>query len=160
MGMGMGMSQDPAAMDAELFNNRYVSDTGTPIPDPGGSDLSAFGAEFKRLPIRMQLWMDQRWLTQLVSECANAPLQVEVQEVRVNPPDDGSRGFGGGGIGGGRGEAGGYGAAIATNVDMAPEQEPNMKTVVLQGTVYIFNPPSTETAPAGSDPSLANASAE
>jgi hypothetical protein len=161
-GMGgrgeMGMGQDAAAMDAELFNNRYVSDSGAPIPDPGGNDLTAFGAEFKRLPVRMQLWMDQRWLTQLVSECANAPLQVEVQEVRVNPPNDGGRGYGGGG--GGRGEMGGYGAAITTNVDMAPEQEPNMKTVVLQGTVYIFNPPSADAMQAASDPSLTPASAE
>ena len=29
--------------------------------------------------------MDHRWLYQLISELSNAPLQVEVQEVRVNP---------------------------------------------------------------------------
>ena len=47
-----------------------------------------FGKEFKRLPVRMRLWMDQRWLPHLISECANAPLQVEVQEVRINVADD------------------------------------------------------------------------
>ena len=75
------------------------------------ASLTAFGNEFKRLPVRMQLWMDQRWLPQLISECANAPLQVEVQEVRINPADDGSGGGGGGRGGGGygRGEGGGYG---------------------------------------------------
>lgn len=159
---GMGMGADPAAMDAELLNNRYVGEDGAPIPDPGGTDLSAFGAEFKRLPIRMRLWMDQRSLPQLISECANAPLQVEVQEVRINPADDGAGGYGRGGYGGGgRGEASGYGsAAVTTNVDMAPEQEPNMKTVVLQGTVYIFNPPSTDAPQPAGDPGLANASVE
>ena len=34
-------------------------------------------------------------------------------------------------------------------VEMTPESEPMMKTVVLQGTVYIFNPPTD--APAASD---------
>ena len=36
---------------------------------------------------------------------------------------------------------------------MTPEQEPNMKSVVLQGTVYIFNPPSEQ--PAAGDDALA-----
>jgi hypothetical protein len=159
---GYGMGTDAASMDAELFNNRYVDENGAPIADSGGDPTTAFGAEFKRLPVRMRLWMDQRWLPQLISECANAPLQVEVQEVRVNPADDGASGYGGGGYGGGggRGGDGGYGAATtAMTMDMTPEQEPNMKTVVLQGTVYIFNPPTTDAQPA-SDPALSTASAE
>ncbi len=141
--MGRGGTMDAASADAELFNNRYVDANGAPIADPGDGSLTAFGTEFKRLPVRMTLWMDQRWLPQLITECANAPLQVEVQEVRVNPSDAGS----GGGYGGGRGgysrggDMGGYGAA-AGGVEMTPEQEPNMKTIVLQGTVYIFNPPT------------------
>lgn len=151
--MGRGMGMDGASSDTDLLNNRYVDENGAPIPDPGGSDMSAFGTEFKRLPVRMRLWMDQRWLPQLISECANAPLQVEVQEVRINPPDDGSGGYGRGGYGG-RGDMGGYGSAVATNVEMAPEQEPNMKTVVLQGTVYIFNPPSTDAMQIAGDPAL------
>jgi hypothetical protein len=44
-------------------------------------------APFKRLPIRMQLYMDQRWITHLISECASQPLQVEVTELRINPPE-------------------------------------------------------------------------
>jgi hypothetical protein len=139
---GMGMEGTNA--DAELFSNRYVDADGAPIPDPGDGSMTAFGTEFKRLPVRMQLWMDQRWVPQLISECANAPLQVEVQEVRINPADGGSGGggYGRGGGGYGRSEMSGYGAAAATGVEMTPEPEPNMKTVVLQGTVYIFNPPT------------------
>ena len=156
MGGRGGMGTDAAAADAELFSNRYVGVDGAPIPDPGDGSLTAFGTEFKRLPVRMKLWMDQRWLPQLVAECANAPLQVEVQEVRVNPADDGGGGGGYGRGGGGRGgEGGGYGGSGGPmSVEMTPEQEPNMKTVVLQGTIYIFNPP-TEAAPA--DASLATA---
>jgi hypothetical protein len=149
-----GMGTDGAAADAELFNNRYVDAAGAAIADPGDGSLTAFGTEFKRLPVRMRLWMDQRWLPQLVAECANAPLQVEVQEVRINPADDGGGGggYGRGGGGFGReGGGGGYGSgAAATNVEMAPEPEPNMKTIVLQGTVYIFNPPTEQPAADGS----------
>jgi hypothetical protein len=155
MGGRGGMSVEGGASDTDLFNNRYVGADGAPIADPGDGSLAAFGTEFKRLPVRMRLWMDQRWLPQLISECANAPLQVEVQEVRINPVDDGSGGGGYGRGGGGRGEMGGYGGgATTTGVEMMPEQEPTMKTVVLQGTVYIFNPP-TEQRPTG-DASLAN----
>lgn len=141
----------PGAADAELFNNRYVDANGAPIPDAGG-DQSAFGVEFKRLPVRMRLWMDQRWLPQLIAECASAPLQVEIQEVRINVSDDSSGGgMGRGGGMMGRGGEGGYGMGAMAGEAMTPEQEPNMKSVVLQGTVYIFNPPSEAAAPAAGD---------
>ena len=137
-----GTGMDLAANDAELFNNRYVGADGAPIADPGDGNPAAFGTEFKRLPVRMTLRMDQRWLPQLISECANAPLQVEVQEVRINPADGGTA-TGGGGYGE---RGGGYGLSGGQQegVEMTPEAEPNMKMVVLQGVVYIFNPP-TET---------------
>jgi hypothetical protein len=149
-GMGGEGGADSAAADMELFNNRYVSADGTPIPDPNDGTMTAFGTEFKRLPVRMRLWMDQRYLPQLIAECANAPLQVEVQEVRINPAADGMGGGGGmGGDRGGYGGGGGYGGAMGASggVEMVPEQDPNMKTVVLQGTVYIFNPPVEASAP-------------
>jgi hypothetical protein len=127
--------------DLDLFNNRYVGADGVPIPDPGDGNPTAFGTEFKRLPVRMTLTMDGRWLPQLIAECANAPLQVEVQEVRINPEE------GGGSMGGGRGgRGGGYGMSTSLEgQEMVPEAEPNVKTVILQGIVYIFNPP-TDTA--------------
>jgi hypothetical protein len=146
-----GMGMEAAANDAELFNNRYVGADGAAIPDPGDGNAAAFGTEFKRLPVRMRLWMDQRWLPQLISECANAPLQVEIQEVRINPSDSGSYGERGGGYSGRGGDYGMMGGQTAE--EMTPDAEPNMKTVVLQGTVYIFNPPTE----AAADASLANA---
>jgi hypothetical protein len=83
----------------------------------------------------------------LIAECASAPLQVEIQEVRINVGDDGP----GGGSRGGFSRGGQcYGAAGTGSVEMTPESEPNMKSIVLQGTVYIFNPP-TEAPAAGSD---------
>jgi hypothetical protein len=149
MGEGgmMGGATDPSLLDAELFNNRYVDAAGAPI---AGED---FGKEFKRLPVRMRLWMDQRWLPNLITECANAPLQVEVTEVRVNPSENGAMGGGMPGMGGRGGEFGGGGGAVAGQ-DMAPEPDPQMKSIVIQGIIYIFNPPSTGEAAAAADPGM------
>jgi hypothetical protein len=142
-----GMGGEAALSDAALFSQRYLGPDGAPIAATGEEGPDAFGKEFKRLPVRMRLWMDQRWLPQLITECANAPLQVEVKEVRVNPSDSGGEGGMRGGYGG-RGGEGGYGQmAGLAGEDMTPEQEPNMKTVVIQGTIYIFNPPTEEAAP-------------
>jgi hypothetical protein len=147
---GRGMGAEGADPDTGLFDGRYVGADGAPIPDPGDGNPAAFGTEFKRLPVRMRLWMDQRWLPQLITECANAPLQVEVQEVRINPAETGS---GGGYSRGGDMQYGPASGAMAA-VEMAPDLEPNMKTVVIQGIVYIFNPPTDASAP------LANATGQ
>jgi hypothetical protein len=141
------MGGDSALSDAALFSQRYLGPDGTPIAATGDEGPDAFGKEFKRLPVRMRLWMDQRWLPQLITECANAPLQVEVKEVRINPSESGGEGGMRGGYGG-RGGEGGYGGyAGLAGEEMMPEQDPNLKTVVIQGTVYIFNPPTEEAAP-------------
>jgi hypothetical protein len=117
-----------------LLTYRYLDEEGKPKPfgsggmavdpalDPSAAPAAEAGSlaelgsrEFKRLPIRMSLHMDQRYLPTLITECANQPLQVEVQEVRINPTDfgtgsEGGGGYGGGGIGlGGYGRGGGYG---------------------------------------------------
>jgi hypothetical protein len=139
-----GGAEDAAALDAALLAGRYLDNDEKPIAtaDPAAG-AAAFGTEYKRLPVRMALQMDERWLPHLISECANAPLQVEVKEVRINPSETGSGGSYSGR--GGRGESGGgYGSAAGTEGDqMAPEAEPNMKRVIVQGIIYIFNEPST-----------------
>jgi len=65
--------------DASVLEKRYLGSNGQPLA--GGS----LGAEFRQLPIHMSLKMDQRYLPQLLIECANAPLPIEVKWVRVNP---------------------------------------------------------------------------
>ena len=140
-----GMGGDAAVSDAALFSQRYLGPDGMPIAATGEEGPEVFGKEFKRLPVRMRLWMDQRWLPQLISECANAPLQVEVKEVRINPSESGEGGMRG--SYGGRGESGYSQMSGQTAEEMTPDQEPNMKTVVLQGTIYIFNPPTDDVAP-------------
>lgn len=156
-GGGDGLSGESEL--AELLGNRYVDAEGNPLPAPAAPDEKV-GAEFKRLPIRLALKMDQRWLPRLIVELANAPLQIEVQEVRVNPTGDtgmesaGGRGGGGGasafsfaspagGAGGFDGGRGGAGLSSGPVEVLAFDRTPNVPQggVVIRGFVYIFNPP-------------------
>jgi hypothetical protein len=152
-----------------LLSGRYISADGKPIPfgagaapapgeaqaapvaDPAAAaqplDLTVFGQEYKRLPVRMALRMDQRWLPRLIAECASQPLQVEVQEVRVNPPEGIGSAAGGGGPGSGYrpGSEGGPGGG-SVFPDDPPQQafptQPEMVNVIIQGTILIFNKPN------------------
>jgi hypothetical protein len=164
---------DEAQEQGYLLNGRYLDKDGKPIPAGGASadptavpdpsipappvDLTAFGKEYKRLPIRMVLVMDQRQLPTLISECAIRPLQIEVQEVRINPADVGGSAGEIGGMSPMRGPmsgGGGIGGEM-TMPDLTGLQEfnpqPQIATVVVQGVIYIFNKP---------DPSILQPDAE
>jgi hypothetical protein len=160
-----GAEMSEAQERGALLDFRYLGEDGKPVrvagaggggggpdevaPDPSipppPLDLTAFGKEYKRLPIRMVLEMDQRHLPKLISECAIQPLQIEVQEVRVNVPDamDGAGGGGGGsipGMRGGYGEGGGMSTELTGLQAFNPQ--PQIVTVVIQGVIYIFNKPN------------------
>jgi hypothetical protein len=207
MGDAYGGADGPMTPERErgaLLSFRYLGPDGKPIPYGGGGggeagvdpsmvdpaaaatpagplDLSAFGLEYRRLPVRMTLQMDQRWLTHLISECANQPLQVEVQEVRINVAGTGTAGgerggYGGGGAYGGAGgyggrgaygggggyggERGGYGGGAGsefpelTGIQSFPAQ-PNIVDVVIQGIIYIFTEPNPSVLQTSDDSQLA-----
>ncbi|QDU91196.1 hypothetical protein Pla175_46160 [Pirellulimonas nuda] len=150
--LGEGMGGDSEV--TELLYGRYLDENGLPIEIVEPVEYP-IGAEFKRLPVRLALYMDQRWVNQLILELANAPLQVEIQEVRINP--GGSVGSGGGG-GGGGGEygGGGSGSPFANNTEdiQAFNRRPSVVPVVLQGIVYIFNQPDPAALKVQGDDSL------
>ena len=134
-GMGMGMSDSGQSGDdrAALLSGRYLDKNGRPIPVAGTSTgPEEFGVEYKRLPVRMVLEMDETAIPKLIANCANQPLQVEVQQVRINP--DGVRGnrlrssFGN----------------SSSNLETFDAQ-PNIATVVIHGIIYILNEPNTAT---------------
>jgi len=106
----------------ELLAQRYVDANGKPLP----ADADTTADEFKRIPIRMELVMDQLKIPDLIVECANAPLTVEIQQVRVNVR----------GLGGGDDED----AAVHQTGSTRREHLP----VVLIGQIFIFNPPDYE----------------
>jgi hypothetical protein len=83
--------------DVQLKTNRYVDEKGEPLPAEGG----ATKGEFKRMPIRMTLYIDQRKIAKLLVECANSAMPIEVRRVRFKPNEGtvvqfGSQGGGGG----------------------------------------------------------------
>jgi hypothetical protein len=182
---GPGGTEGPMTEDQErdmLTGGRYLGPDGKPLggggdmamADPAADPAAAvpaapleLGVEYKRLPVRMSLQMDQRWLTHLITECANQPLQVEVQEVRINPSDfAGASGGGFQSISSGYGRGGGEGAFGGGGASLFPERTgiqtfsayPNLVNVVVQGTIYIFNPPDPAVLQAGEETQVADAS--
>ncbi|HMO87186.1 MAG TPA: hypothetical protein PKC18_19935, partial [Lacipirellulaceae bacterium] len=77
-----GMGAETVDPDAGLMAFRYIGDDGQPITDDTGAvDPSA---QFRRLPVRMVLRMEQGAIPELLVQCANATLPVEVKRVRIN----------------------------------------------------------------------------
>ncbi|MEM6330699.1 MAG: hypothetical protein AAF790_10665, partial [Planctomycetota bacterium] len=97
---GGGMGDSGESELQELLAGRYVDADEKPLPAPADGAPLNFGVEYKRLPVNLALRLDQRWLPRLVVQLAEAPLQIEVKEIRINPA---SGGGGGGGMRGGGG---------------------------------------------------------
>ena len=129
-GMEGGYGREGDDGDAMLLAGRYLDAEGNPID---GDVETLAGEPYRRLPVRMVLLMDQRWISQLLVFCANQALPVEVQGLRVNP-DKAAAGFGG------EGRMGGSMRIQGVNVQAAE----GMATVYLRGVVYIYNPPNQE----------------
>jgi hypothetical protein len=123
----------------------------------------AIYAVAKRIPVRMRLFMDQRYLSDLLAHCGNFNLPIEVRQVRINCPeglqsDDAQ--LGGGAMlalppGGesGRGSmmlgppsstasSGGKRKRPSATGGLGDEAkvDPNEIEVEVYGIVYIFNP--------------------
>ena len=64
-----------------LMRDRYVKDDGKPL---AAEDKPPY-SEFKMMPIRMRLTIDQRKLAKLLTECANSAMPIEVRRVRLHP---------------------------------------------------------------------------
>ncbi len=123
MGEGGG---DPAAMDEALLAGRYLDAAGAPTADVGG--------EYRQLPIRMDLVIDQRYIPRLLIECANSPLPIEVKQLRINP-DKSMEGFGS------QGGGGGYGGMASSS---GGPLDPIFVQLQMKGSVFIYNEPTSE----------------
>jgi len=117
--------------DAALVANRYLDAEGN--PDPGSVEGPFGTTEFRQLPIRMKLSMDERWIPRLLIECANATLPIEVKQLRINPSQSG--------IG-----LGGRGAASRPSPGLrGVTPGTKLAEVEIRGVVYIYNEPDTST---------------
>jgi hypothetical protein len=134
-------------LDETLLNNRYLDAEGAPLSGTPDGDPSELGVEFRRLPVHMSLMMDERWIPRVLLECANAPLPIEVERVRVNS-DKSALGFDSMGGGGGRmgGGYGGLGMSMGVGMpSLGSMVTTGLATVDFQGVVYIYNEPNPET---------------
>ncbi len=64
-----------------LTHFRYVDKEGKPLR----ADEPHPFAEFKMMPVRMLLYMDQRRIPRLLVNCANSPMPVQVRAVSLRP---------------------------------------------------------------------------
>jgi hypothetical protein len=179
---GGGEAMSESEEKAMLLAFRYLDENGKPIPvgnigmavdpempapDTSAADVTIdpamFGKEYKRLPVRMVLEMDQRHLPHLIAQCASQSLQVEVQEVRINPADVG--GSSGGGPEGYRPSfGGGFGGGLGSS-NLFPDRtgllefnpQPHIVNVVIQGVIYIFNKPEPSMVEPAEDAQMASA---
>ena len=127
----------------DYVKNRYYDANYVPIESREALLTSASVA--KRIPVRIRVSMDQRRISELLVECANAALTFEVRQLRYNPKSGGrTRGYGSAepAFGGGRQKA------VAKFLD---DYESFDRTVELFGIVYIFNPPNMEMLGGGED---------
>ena len=116
--------------DAALTANRYLGPDGKPVAGDSGSYGST---EFRKLPIQMKLYMDQRKIPRVLIECANAALPIEVKQVRIDADQSGS------------GVVGGASRGTSSRSISGVAPDPNLAEVEIRGVVYIYNEPDTET---------------
>lgn len=84
-GPGAGPPAKPgteaAGTTSNLENNRYVDDNDKPLPAGAKQPF----AEFKMMPIRLLLVMDQMKIPNLLAECANSNMPINILRVRLRP---------------------------------------------------------------------------
>lgn len=123
---------------SELVKNRYYDENYQPIADY--ETLMEYVTVAKRIPVRLRVEMDQRRISELLVQCANAPLTFEVRQVQLNPQITGGPGmaFGGGAMRMEGGNAfGGPGGGRTRELE---DYQSLTRVVELFGIVYMFNP--------------------
>jgi len=154
---GGGGALTPEAARAAALANRYVDADGTPLPTP---DLDG---QLRRMPVYLRLIVDQRRISEVLVNCANCPMPIDVLWVTINP--DAGQPFEyvsatagsslGGGMEGGGGSSfvrqerrtaqpGGRSGGGGTGVSDA-DFGPDIATIEIFGCINIFTPPDPQT---------------
>jgi len=102
-GFGGGGDFDGGGMNAEALRSaalagRYVDESGNPL-----SDVDLTG-QFRRMPIFLRFIVDQKRIADVLANCANCPMPIDVLWVTINPDATGPFEFvsaTGAGMGGG-----------------------------------------------------------
>lgn len=94
--MGGGSALDETTVRTSLRNYRYLDAADEPL----GSDDPAPFAEFKRMPICLKLIVDQRRIPEILVNCANCSMPIDIRQVRIRPENGMSQMGGAFGMGG------------------------------------------------------------
>lgn len=137
----------------ELLDQRYVDNKRKPL----AADKTNFCPELKMMPVHLRLMMDQSKIADLLVECANSDMPIEVAEIRLGNAgtslDLGAIGGAAAGRPGADPRAGGMGGRPVTPPGGGAETPgsreaagpPNVNSMELSvdifGTITIFNPP-------------------
>ena len=145
-----------ASTDDDLLRHRYAGFDGKPLEAPEEN------AEFKLIPVRLRLVMDQRRIPDFLVACANSPLPVEVRHVRFNPGSTAGRGAMGSGdsapsggslgprasmgapSGGASGTLSGPAPGASTSKSAPAAGDVYVATVEFRGVIYFFTAPNKE----------------
>lgn len=73
--------QDPEKLKTYILTNRYLDKELKPL----GADAEPPYKEFNRMPVIMRLIVDQRSIPEVLANCANCAMPIDVLHVRVNP---------------------------------------------------------------------------
>jgi uncharacterized membrane-anchored protein YhcB (DUF1043 family) len=76
-GMGGGMTAE--ALKSMALAGRYVDDAGSPLMEAN------FTGQFRRMPIYLRFVVDQRRIADVLANCANCPMPIDVLWVTINP---------------------------------------------------------------------------
>jgi hypothetical protein len=138
-------------------DNRYVDSNFKPLAAtvvrgarktiPTNAEQAAM-AVAKRIPVRIRVRMDQRHVADLLAECANGKLPVEVRQWRINPQGQqtgGQKSTGGKGRRGANPNLGGMPMVSNEGSDRDATDSDDMEVLFeMYGLVYLYNPANPE----------------
>ena len=160
---GFGGGGGPETVAPDPGENRYVNTALEPITASslrqtltGNQPQDVALAIAKRIPVQMNLVMDQRSIQKLLAACGTAPLQIDVRHVSILPKSgkrpggmQSGMGMGGEGMGamggfGGETEGGFEGAGGGPSLQAEEDEYPLDMNVKITGLIYFYNPPSKQ----------------
>lgn len=169
--------------DKRLLEGRYVDQNGVPL----GADDPSPHAEFKMMPVRLKVLVAQGKVSDLLVNCANCTMPIDVRRIDMwskdgrksnygggggmggGGDDDDGPGFGGRGMGrgGGRsgfgaaGGGGGFGGTASNQRGglLVLESQKNIP-VEIEGLIYIFNKPDRKKMGTGTEQETAASPSE
>jgi len=160
--MGGSAALTPEALQSEALTGRYVDAVGSPLMTP---DMTG---QLRRMPVYLRLVVDQNRIPEVLVNCANCPMPIDVLWVTINPDAGQSFDFASamGTSTGMSGSSDSSGSGFATRPPRSTRPQgggstgtrtgasgvdygPNALTIEIFGCINIFSPPDIETLGGG-----------